>query len=885
MLRQWLVAKARCPGAILLFRMGDFYELFADDAVEAAPILELALTSREKDKGKDAIAMAGFPHHAAPGYIAKLIASGHKVAVCDQLEDPAQAKGIVKRGVTRVVTPGMVLEDESLGARKNNHLVAVVREVGTHGLAVLDLSTGLFRAGFEKTTGALQDEILRLAPAEILWAKGRQDDDGLQTFLENPPPGARAWRLEKRAAPKRRRPLLKKLGRHDPYFDDPRGRAALQAAELILAYVEETQGHLPAHLAPPTPHVTDTQLLLDATTIRHLDLVERSNQRQNETHLVGLMDKSRSAMGGRAVRAMLLSPSLNSAVIDERHDFIDALLQEPDIRSQIRAGFAHLHDLERLTARAASGRLSPRELGHLRDTLGILPDLHRLLSAGKGDALKAAAASVALHGDLFDELDRALVEEPPLNPKDGPCLRMGYDALLDETTALATGGRDRIAAMEAEEREATGIPNLKVKYTRVFGYYIEVTKTHLKKVPAHYKRKQTVAAAERYVTDALARLEEEVAGAEARMAARQSALLTALQTRVVNDARDLVATAGVLGRLDALAGFAEVAERRGYCRPRLLPAEERRFLVEGGRHALVEAMALLEGESFIPNDLFLDGKSKQVLLVTGPNMAGKSTVMRQAALIQILAQAGAFVPASRAELSLCDRIFTRVGASDDLALGRSTFMVEMQETAHILRHATPHSLVLLDEIGRGTSTFDGLSLAWAVAEHLHDHTGARTLFATHYHELTALAESLERLDNCHVEVKEWNGEVVFVRTLAPGPSERSYGIHVAQLASIPDGVLDRARLILGVLEGQVPWDEERHGPTPRPIAPQARSRSQMELFRSHAPQMPEATAPSPSETLEALAAVNTDRLTPLDAINALAALVDRARRELGRDES
>jgi DNA mismatch repair protein MutS len=668
---------------------------------------------------------------------------------------------------------------------------------------------------------------------------------------------------------------LKALGDADPFFEGPHGRSALQAAELLLVYVAETQGHLPAHLRPPRPHATDHQLMLDATTIRHLDLVSRGAHRQAETHLVGLMDQSRSAMGGRTLRSMILAPSLDAVEIGLRHDAVEALVALPALRAEVRAYFSSAYDIERLTARAASGRISPRELGNLRGTLGGLPALRQSLVDSGQVPLQRWAENMALHRELFEELDRALVDEPPLNAKDGIAIREGYDGILDEAVALSLGGRNRIAAMEAEERQATGIPTLKVKYTRVFGFYLEVTKAHLAKVPAHYRRKQTVATAERYVTEALSRLEEEVAGAEARKVARESVLLEALQTRVVNEARALVASAAGLGKMDALAAFAEVAERHRHTRPELLPMVEGRIHLESARHPLVEAAA--EGESFVPSDILLDAKETQILLVTGPNMAGKSTVMRQVALNQILAQAGAFVPAKRARLSICDRIFTRVGAGDDLVMGRSTFMVEMNETAHILRHATPHSLILLDEIGRGTSTFDGLSLAWAVVEHLHDHVGARTLFATHYHELTALADGLARVHNTHVEVKEWNGEVVFVRTLAPGPSERSYGIHVAHLAGLPAPVLDRARTILGILEGDVVWDEAHHGPAPkRPLQGRA-SEAQGDLFRSENTSLPPRAPLGDPAFLSDLGQVDVNELTPLQAMNELAKWVARAR--------
>ncbi|MCC7071782.1 MAG: DNA mismatch repair protein MutS [Deltaproteobacteria bacterium] len=852
MLRQWLEAKAKAKDAVLLFRMGDFYELFGDDARLAGEVLGLAVTTRDRDKGDDAMPMAGFPHPQASAYIARLIAAGLKVAVCDQLEDPALARGIVKRDLTRVVTPGMVLDDESLDARANNFLAAVVSAgADALGLCALDVSTGEVLATVLPPS-ALPDELMRLGAREVVVDPALTPD--LVERLVQARPGGVGARVEVRTPPARAR-LLPRLGAPDAWLLDDGRAPALAACELALAYVEETgQGKVPPHLrAPRALDVGDT-LLLDPVTRAHLALTGPPGDLRKDGTLLSVLDRTKTAVGGRTLLRRLLSPSADVARIALHLDATERFVTDVGLREGLRGLLAGLPDLARLVARCAAQRATPRDLARLRDALVTLPKLRAL-----------ADDELPMVDELAELVSRALAEEPALALGAGGVLAPGFDAALDEAASLSTSVRDRIAALEEAERKATGIATLKVRFTGVFGFYIEVTKAHLAKVPARYRRKQTVANGERFSTDELDALEAQVEGAEARRNAREAELFASLVLAVANESARLLAAAERIGALDAAAALAEVAAAERWTRPSVLPRERRTLTLDDARHPVVEAAVRARGEAYVPSAVTLDGDERQILIVTGPNMAGKSTMMRQVALIQILAQAGSFVPARKAELSVCDRVFTRVGASDDLAQGRSTFMVEMTETAHILRGATPWSLVLLDEIGRGTSTFDGLSIAWAVAEHLHEHIGARTLFATHYHELAALSERHARIKNVHVVVKEWNDEIVFVRALAEGASEHSYGIQVARLAGLPAPVLSRARAVLADLEAARADRPTEHAP-------------QLGLFDTRAP-VPTAAPPTPSPLVARLCVLDPLRMTPLEALNVLASIVEDAKRQ------
>lgn len=885
MLRQWLAAKAKAPDAILLFRMGDFYELFGDDAKLAGEVLDLAVTSRDRDKGDDAMPMAGFPHPAAPGYIARLIAAGMKVAVCDQLEDPALAKGIVKRDVTRLVTPGMVLDDDSLDARSNNFLVAVVKnpvddEAHRFGLCAIDVSTGELLATTTASENALVDELFRLQPREIV-VDEVIDQHLVTRLVGDTRPGVPARRLERRTAVLKRR-LVDKLGSIDALLLEAPKRPALLAAELALQYAEETgQGVLPKHLRPPVAFSLDDRLLLDATTRAHLELCGPTGDLRRYGTLLWHVDKTKSAAGGRRLLRLLLEPSSSVAEIEGRQDRLQVLVDDAGLRSQLIDQLTSLADVERLVARASNGRAGPRELWRLGQTLLRLPTIASMLFEHEPWAVMLSSLGMAIESCsvVSEALDRALVADAPHTLGDERVFRDGYDLDLDALWATTTGGQDEIAALEAKERELTGISSLKIRFNNVFGYYIEVTKTHQSKVPSRYTRKQTIANGERFVTDELAALQERVEGADGRRRRREGELFSALLDRVREHAQALSQLAGFVADVDAVLAFAEAAVADRCVRPKVLVKERRCLQLDDVRHPVVERLCRERGESFVPSTVHLDDE-RQILVVTGPNMAGKSTLMRQVALCQLLAQAGAFVPATSATLSVCDRIFTRVGAADDTATGRSTFMVEMTETSHILRGATPHSLVLLDEIGRGTSTFDGLAIAWAVAEHIHDAVTARTLFATHYHELTALSASLPRLKNVHVVVKEWGDDIVFVRSLEEGPAGRSFGIQVARLAGLPVTVVARAREVLAHLEGdEIPAHGAPTKGLPRTRRNTSPTAPQMSLFT---PAAAVDDTPVVDDRLQKLAdkvrAVDINRLTPMQAMNVLAELVDVARR-------
>ncbi len=857
MLQQWLEAKRRARDAILLFRMGDFYELFAGDAVKAAPILELALTSRDKDRNEASVAMAGFPHHVAPIYIAKLVAAGLKVAICDQMENPLLAKGIVKREITRIVTPGTVMEDDGLKPSSNNYLVAVTFLKNQYGLAALDISTGDFIATKTASADAFLDELSKMAPAEILLVQSDWTSEFL-TQLENRLNANRACNLEYREKPNQKHATLKKLGVLDDWFLSLDHEAAIISAELILDYIEDTQGQVPAHISSPRPYSIDAQLMIDATSRLHLDLLGLPHEMHREGTLLWVLDKTCTAMGARQLTRWLLSPSTDLVVIKDRHDIVQGMIEEPGICAALREILKGVYDLERLAAKVTSTRVSPRDMAHLRNSLGQLPRLLETLQACTLGMIKIFLTAEDMLKDCYQLLEQALVFDPPLTMKDGGIFRLGYDATLDEIVQLSSGGRDQIAAIEQRERDITGIGSLKVKYTRVFGYYIEITKTHLTKVPEHYRRKQTVATGERYVTPELMQLEELVATAEVRRQSREAELFEALREKISESSRDLLKTAHLIARLDALCAFAQVAEERRYVRPTMLPMASNEMEIIEGRHPVVEVLSAQRGDPFVPNDIKMTGDEQRLLLITGPNMAGKSTIMRQVALIQLLAQAGSFVPAKSAVLSICDRIFTRVGAADDLKQGRSTFMVEMTETAHILKHATASSLVLLDEIGRGTSTFDGLSLAWAVAEHLHNEVKARTMFATHYHELVELSDSLPGMRNMQVAVREVNDIIVFLYRLIAGAAEQSYGIHVARLAGLPSSVLARAEAVLFGLES------EQKLVAVKPAVP----------AKEHAPQLNLWEKPAFKENevrqfLNAVLKLEVSRTTPLEALSAL----------------
>ena len=888
-MEQYLQVKRDHPEGILFFQCGDFFEMFFDDAVKAADLLDIALTSRHKNSDEP-IPMAGVPHHSARGYIAKLTELGQKVVLCEQVEDAKLAKGLVKREVVRVVTPGVVLDDDALDPKVARYLAALAcmeddqKGSGRHGLAYLDVSTGEFCATEVTDCDALLGELCRVQPREVLASAAELD--GPLRALKTRYPNATYGAITPHRAHEARAVVesavaetLSNLG----LSDNP---LAMRAAADVLVYARATQpaGSLP--LSRLVVYQPGQSMVLDETAVTNLELIatRMAGPGQKSDALLSVLDQTRTAPGGRRLRRWLLYPLTDIAAIRRRQDGVEFLVEEASLRRELRQLLRGIHDLERLAGRITLGVATPRDLGRLRDSLAILPQLAELTASATSRAMAAGPGSTRIETPellLFDPADlttladiqavlaSALVDEPGPLAKDGGFIRKGYCAAIDQQRTLADGGKDAILAIEDRERERTGIPSLKVKYNRVFGYYIEVTKTHLSRVPDEYIRKQTIATGERYVTAELSELESQVAAAQETLLEREQELLAELCAKLAGVAPAITAAGRQVATTDCCAALAEVAHTRNYVRPEVDDSEE--LDIAGGRHPVVE-LAVSEG-SFVPNDCRLDPRGEQIMLITGPNMAGKSTYMRQVAHIVLLAQMGSFVPAETAHIGVVDRIFTRVGAADNLARGESTFMVEMRETAAILRSATRRSLVVLDEVGRGTSTFDGVSIAWAVTEYLHDAIAARTLFATHYHELCMLAETRPRVRNVSVAVKEYKGEIIFLRQVVPGGSSRSYGIDVARLAGLPRSVIGRSRQILAKLEG----------------GSQLGQSNQLSLFNAaHSSAAPEPEPSQPgtaidTEIADALRALEPNQMTPIEALSVLADLNARARTKAEKD--
>lgn len=856
MMRQFLETKARFPDAILFFRLGDFYEMFLDDAVEAAEILDIQLTSRGREGER--IPMCGVPYHSARSYIARLIEAGKKVAICEQIAEEPTKKGgrkLFRREVTRIITPGTVLDEEILDPRSANYLATVAREGDRFGIAFLDASTGEFSAAEVTSLEQAEGEVARAAPREVLLGPG------IEGF--SAPPGAMvlpASEPEAFEVKRAERLLLKHFGVATLEGFGLGGRsAAVAAAGGALAYLAETQrGSEAIHVDRIHVFHPERQLRLDEATSANLEIFRTLHGARKKGSLFGTLDKSATAMGGRRLAQWLSAPLLDVDAIRSRHDAIEELVERAVLRAEIVDSLRGVADLERLLGRLALGAGNARDARALGISLGHLADLAQKLAGANAALLKAQVEPLLGFEELATGLERALEEELPPTTREGKMFRKGWDPELDELIDLATSGREILARLEAKEREATGITSLKLKYNRVFGYYIEVTKPNLHLVPSHYLRKQTTANAERFTTEELQAYEEKILTAEERRVEREAALFEELRRSILARAADIRGAASAIATVDALAALARVASEYGYTRPEVDESDV--LEIVEGRHPVVERS--LGGESFVPNDTRLDRSEQQLLVITGPNMAGKSTILRQTALIVLLAQAGSFVPASRARIGIADRIFCRVGASDDIAKGQSTFMVEMVETAAILNGATERSLVVLDEIGRGTSTFDGLSIAWAVAEHLHDRVGARTLFATHYHELVELAKERPRVKNATIAVTEQAGRVIFLRKLIPGGASRSYGIEVARLAGVPAEVIARAKEILANLE------TNEVDPQGRAVfAKKGKSTAlpaQLGLFGDES-----ASDPKAAEILDALRSLDPERTTPLEALSLL----------------
>ncbi|HZX96116.1 MAG TPA: DNA mismatch repair protein MutS [Myxococcales bacterium] len=848
MLRQYHEAKTQARDALLFFRLGDFYELFYDDARIAAQILGITLTSRAK--GEDRVPMAGVPHHAARAYVAKLVAAGHKVAICDQMEVPGPGKQLVKREIVRLVTPGTLVDEEVLEAREPLWLAALAAFEGQAAVALLDASTGELRA---LPAGPLQDaldELSRVRPREVLVPEDFAEREAVRR-------ASGAARLE--ARPFRDRAgaehLLKRhlaVATLDGF--GLREGLGMQAAAEALAYLQETQRSAARHVVRIAVEQPAKQLFIDPGAAQNLELFRGPDGRKTGT-LLSVVDRTLTAAGGRLLARWLSAPLLELAAIGARQDAVEELSQAAVRREEIAELLRGVLDMERLLGRLAVGQGTPRDLAGLRGSLREMPGLATRLAACGSELLRDLAPPLRAPADLAELLQRALIDEVPQGREPG-FVRAGYRPELDELSELAQGGRAAIAAMEAAERQRTGIGSLKVRYNKVFGFYIEVTKPNLHLVPADYQRKSSTVGAERFVTPALAEHEARVLSAEERRGALEQQIFEELRQAVLARSAGLRACAEAASQADALLSLARVAAESGWVRPLVDDSEV--IEIVSGRHPVVErALQQSDEGPFVPNDLLLDGE-RRLIVLTGPNMAGKSTAMRQVALIAVLAQSGSFVPAARARIGLVDRLFTRVGAADDLARGQSTFMVEMAECARILHQATPRSLLILDEVGRGTSTFDGLALAWAIAEHLHDRSGARTLFATHYHELCDLAREKPRVVNLTMAVTEVDGRVVFLRKIVAGAASRSYGIHVAKLAGLPESVLKRAREILGNLEAQ----ELDEAGRPTLAGSRRKGRSQMALFEAPPP-----PPPAPESELEvALSKLDLSRTTPLEAL-------------------
>jgi len=821
-MERYLEVKRQNPGSILLFRMGDFYEIFFEDAVVSSKVLGLTLTSRDKGS-PNPIPMAGFPYHALEGYLRKLITAGHRVAVCEQMEDPKLAKGMVKREVTQVVTPGTLTDEALLDPRESNFLASVwPSRSGAVGLAWLEVSTGRFVTA-DLQPAQLADELARIRPSECLYPEHLANDERLRplfarTVLLTP---RAAWYWAEAAC---HTALLKHLGTTTlEGFDIDSTSAGVTAAGALLEYVQEMQKSSLAHISRLEPYRRGTSLLIDEATRASLELTRTIRDGKRDNSLLSVLDATVSAMGARLLADWLSNPLTDIAAINRRLDAVEELTRDTMFCRDLREILAETYDLQRLTAKVATGRASPRDLGSLTRSLALLPKLKAKLAGRHSVLLQLLEADLDLNAEIRADIDATLVDEPPLLTTDGGMIRTRFNATLDELRDLARGGKEWIAGYQAKESERLGLPNLKVGFNKVFGYYLEVTAAQAVKIPPEYIRKQTLKNQERFITPELKEYEDKVLRAEERAISLELELFNALRDRVAAATSRLKQTADVLAEVDVLAALATLAVNQGYCRPEL--TEDPILNIREGRHPVLDK--LMPSGSFVPNDVKLGVPSAElqglsgdepqvpntrntelrtrnshgrVQLITGPNMAGKSTYIRQAALLTIMAQMGSFIPASEARIGIADRIFARVGASDELSKGQSTFMVEMTETARILNSASDRSLVILDEIGRGTSTYDGISLAWAVTEFLHDQIRCRTLFATHYHELTELTKTLAETSNWNVAIREHGDDIVFLHKIVEGPADKSYGIHVAKIAGLPRDVVDRASVILAQLE-------------------------------------------------------------------------------------
>ncbi len=861
LMHQYHAIKRQVPDALLMFRLGDFYELFYEDAVTAARELEITLTSRNKEQGRP-VPMCGVPYHAAESYIARLVARGYRVALCDQMEEPRRASKLVRREITRIITPGTATDPALLRSRENNYLAAVFSDGRVAGLAWVDVSTGEFRAA--ETEADEAGPLLEALPArEVLLPAGASlaPSAAAPLITEREP-----WNFDYEHA---QRSLLDHYRLHSLDGCGLTGRRlAVCAAGAVLEYLRETQRAALEHLEPPRYFDRADSMRLDTVTVRNLELLEPLFPAEltgaKEGGLLGVIDRTQTGMGGRLLRSRLLRPSLERAEIEARLDALEELLAETVLRSELRQELGRIADLERLLAKVTLGTAGPREMLALGRSLERLPRLKLILGRPRSARLRALAEGLDGLAELSARILATLAAEPPANLADGGAIRDGVHPELDALRDVSRNSRRYIAEIEARERSRTGIGSLKVRFNNVFGYYLEVSKPNLHLVPPDYERKQTLVGAERFTTPELKELEARILQAEERILELEKEIFAQLRAAAAGQAARIRAAAAVVAELDVTAALAQTAAENRYSRPRFSDSGQMRILA--GRHPVVEKLCEREATRYIPNDLYLDPEGEFIALITGPNMGGKSTYLRQAALIAILAQMGSFVPAEEALLPLIDRVFTRIGASDQLARGRSTFMVEMTETAVILNTATPRSLIVLDEIGRGTATYDGLALAWAVVEFIHQRLRAKTLFATHYHELTELAEQLEGVRNLRVSVKEAGDQILFLRKVEPGAADRSYGIEVARLAGLPAAVIERARQVLALHERSEQRVTEELSPRPAP----ASGPVQIRLFE-----------PLSHPIAERIRALKLEELRPIEALR----LLEELQNELKRGET
>jgi DNA mismatch repair protein MutS len=840
-MKQYLSIKEHHSDSILLFRLGDFYEMFGEDAETAHKILQIALTTRDKNKD-DPLPMCGIPHFASENYIGKLVKAGHKVAICEQVEDPREAKGIVKREVVRVITPGTHTPEHP---KQNNYVLSFFPKGDSHGIALADVSTGEFV--IYETPRPIEDEIARFAPSEIVIPESLGENIYYRELLnEHFVSSTDDWAFD---YPDAYRTLLKHFGVASlEGFGCEDIKVAISAAGALIRYLEESQKEGLRFRKISTENQS-AYMFLDAPTQRNLELVKTLKDFSQEGSLLWTLDETMTPMGGRFIRNSILRPLTDLEEIRNRHSAVKYLVEDYELIDKLRRSLRMIQDIERLAQRVSAGRANARDLIALKTSTGLLPTIKSSLSNAIQGYLNSLGENTSEFAELNALIEKAIVEHPPQTVKDGGIIKKGFRSEVDDLKDISTGAKDYIARIEADEKKETGISSLKVGYNKIHGYYIEVTKSNLEQVPDRYTRKQTLVGAERFITPELKEYESKVIGAEERLKSLEYDVFQEVILKVKEQVPALTETAATLARLDFLVSLAVAAKRHNYAMPRM--TEDETINITNGRHPVLERLQM--SEKFIPNDTRMDGDSQRILVITGPNMAGKSTYMRQVALIMLMAQIGSFVPAEEATLGIVDRIFTRIGASDFLTKGQSTFMVEMIETANILNNATQSSLILLDEIGRGTSTFDGISIAWASAEYIANTIKARTLFATHYIELTDLAHVLEGVKNYNIAVKEWGDEIIFLRRIEKGPADKSYGIQVARLAALPEEVITNAREVLSKLEKQHVSDTTRHY-------------KQMDLFSQ-----------SKDALIEAILSIDMDNIPPEETVALIKEMLNKNR--------